>query len=121
MTRFLLVMLMSMSLLACTTMQTMQGDDRVLPALKRLKPGDEVVVVVYPDNAMALRVQSFDGQVLQGRMDDKPVSIPVGRIKAVRQRQLSVWKTLGLGAVIGYGVICATVVLGFFLIGRAAK
>jgi hypothetical protein len=116
--RILLVLFLVSSLIGCTSMQVVQGNN--LPsALSSLKAGDTVNVVTYSGTATTLLVSSVDGRTLSGQSDGKAVSIPVVQIKSIEAKQFSAGKSMGLAAGVGLTIFVVAVAVGVYAIAHA--
>jgi len=116
--RTLLVLFLVFSLISCTSMQVVQGNN--LPnALSGLQAGETVTVVTYSGTATTLVVAAVDGRTLSGQSDGKAITIPAVQIKSIQGKHFSTGKTVGLVAGIGSGILNALAILGMCAIAHA--
>ncbi len=113
-----LVLFLVFSLLGCTSMQVVQGNN--LPsALSSLNAGDTVTVVTYSGSATTLVVSAVDGRTLSGQSDGQAVSIPVVQIKSIQGKHFSAGKTAGLVGGIGIAFFAVLVAIGVYELSHA--
>lgn len=104
--RLLVAAFASLSLLACTSMQTVRSTEKAA-LRKTVKVGDEVQVDATNGKRYLLVLTVVDDEKIIGLGDNKKVTIRYGQIKAMEVRKVSAGKTAGLTV----GVVAASLLL----------
>ncbi len=105
-----IALLLSISLLACTSMRPIPASDRQA-VRTAVKVGDEVSVVATNGKTYLLVLTTVEDDKIVGTGDNKKVTIRYEQIKSIEVRKVSAGKTVGLTAAIIGVTLVALIVL----------